>query len=481
MSVWNVNPVTLKEMRQSVRGMFINILLVITLVANGLFICSELIFNEKVGMDFTIARRLFGQIYFMLIVGSFILIPAYLGNRFATEISDKENSLFFSTAMKPSRIVWGKFFSGAMLVTMFYSSILPFLILLYFLRGLDVVKMLLTIFYSFIFSLLSIMFMLAFNSDSSHPGIRRSKNVIGVVFLLFMSSSLGDMYMFIGHSGDSIASMFYWARMLTYLAIEVLVGGFLFIITVYRISPKLSNRAFPVKVYTIIFWLLTAGLAMAWSLSDMFAGPMHEFDPLKLWLISMTIISIAAMIMSAAEPSVLSKRVCGEISANPIVRTVQYLFFSGCANTFIFSAMIAILTIIVATVFETAKLGSLNAMLTITLTAAVLYGLMYGLTTITIKRHFFKDRADTKLPIMITVILVFFGAVIPVLTAFYLYDNISSATRLGWYAVGNPFVLFSPKWPILKVLAFTSASTVLLAAFNWRWFYESFKSFRELK
>jgi len=481
MAICSVNPVTLKEMRQSVRGMFINILLVITLVVNGLFICRTLIFNEKVGMDFTIARQLFGQIYFMLIAGSFILIPAYLGNRFASEISDKENSLFFSTGLKPSSIVWGKFFSGAILVTMFYSSIVPFMILLYFLRGLDVVKMLLTVFYSFIFSLLSIMFMLAFNSDASHPGIKRSKNVIGVIFLLFMSTSLSNLYMFIGYSGDSVTSLFYWARMLTYLVLELLAGGFLFIITVYRISPKQSNRAFAVKIYTAIFWFLTMLMAVAWSFSDIFAGPMYEFHPLKLWLISMTIISIAAMVMSAAEPNTASKRVRREISANPVKRVFQYLFFSGCANTFTFSTIMAVLTIITAAVFEAAKISSLNAMLTITLTAALLYGLMYGLTTITIKRHFFKDRSDTKIPIMITVILVFIGTVTPVLIAFYLYDNISAAGDLGWYAVGNPFILFGVKWPIFKVLSFTSVFTVVLAAFNWRWFYESFRQFRQTK
>ncbi len=481
MAFCSVNPVTLKEMRQSVRGLFINILLVITLVVNGLFICSALIFNEKVGMDFTIARQLFGQIYFMLIAGSFILIPAYLGNRFAGEITNKENSLFFSTAMRPSSIVWGKFFSGAMLVTMFYSSILPFLILLYFLRGLDVVKMLLTIFYSFIFSLLSIMFMLAFNSDASHPGIRRSKNIIGVIFLLFMSSSLGNMYMFIGHSGDSITSMFYWARMLTYLVLELLAGGFLFTITVYRISPKLSNRALPVKIYMAIFWLVTGIIALAWSLSDIFAGPQYEFDPLKLWLVSMIIISIAAMIMSASEPNTLSERVCKGISTNPAVRLFQYLFFSGCANTFLFCTVTAVLTLIASTIFEISGVGSLSAMQTITLTAAVLYGLMYGLTTITIKRRFFKNKSDTKIPIMITAILVFTGVVTPVLIAFYLYDSINAANGLGWYAVGNPFILFSEKWPIFKVLSFTSTFTVVLAAFNWRWFYESFQNFRQAK
>ncbi|MFI4910703.1 MAG: ABC transporter permease [Sedimentisphaeraceae bacterium JB056] len=478
MSLGLVNAVTLKEMRQSVRGMFISILLTITLIANGMFICSELIFNNNIGLDFTIAQRLFSQIYFILMIGSFILIPAYIGNRFSSEISDKESSLFFSTTLKPAEIVWGKFCSGAMLVVMFYCATLPFLVLLYFLRGLDVVKMLMTIFYSFIFSLLSIMFMLAFNSDAAHPGIRRTKNAVGVISLLFLSSSLGELYFFVNSDGASITTFVYWAKMLTYLGVEILAGLMLFLITVYKISPKFSNRALPIKIYTFIFWLLTGIIALAWSRSDALTSRFSDIEPLGIWLPAMTIMFVVAMVMSAIEPNKLSKRVRAKISKKSFVKTFQYIFYSGCASTFIFCGIMAILTIMVSGALEAAGMpGTKETMITIELSAMTLYGLMYGLTTITIKRHFFKDKPDTKIPAIITLILILLGTITPVLIAFYMFESLAPMNNLGWYVVGNPFIIFSKEWPIFKVLAFTSVFTIVLTAFNWKWFYTSFKEF----
>lgn len=476
-----VNPVTLKEMRQSVRGMFISILLVITLVVNGIFICAELIFNDQVGSDFSISQRLFGQIYFMLVAGSFILIPAYLGNRFAAEISDKDNSLFFSTSLKPSSIIWGKFFSGAMLIVMLYSTVVPFLILLYFLRGLDVVKMLLTIFYSFVFSLLSVMFMLAFNSDATNQGVRRAKNAVGVIFLLFLSGSLGSIYMFVGQSGDSVMSMMYWAKMLTYLVIEILVWRFLFVITVYRISPKLSNRALPVKVYSFVFWLTTGVIAFVWSVPNFLDDSFLDANPLMVWFASMTVIYIVTMIISAAEPDSLSRRARTRISNNAFVRFFQYFFYTGCVNTFVYSLVMAVVTVFICAGCQGAGFGRLDSMTTITLTAAVLYGTTYGLTTITVKRKFFKNKSDTKIPILITLGLVLAGTVTPILIAFYSYDDLAPMNELGWYAVGNPFILFSEKWPILEVLVFTGVATIVLAAFNWRMFFDSIRKFERTK
>jgi hypothetical protein len=476
MGVCTINPVMLKEMRQSVRGMFISILLVLTLLINAVFISSELIFNKNIGLDFTIAQRLFGQIYFMLMLVGFILIPAYIAGRFSGEISDKQSSLFFSTSLSPSQIIWGKFCSGAALIVIFYCTVLPFLVLLYFLRGIDVAKMLTTVFHCFTLSLLAIMFMLAFNSNTLNPGLRKVKYAIGIIVLIFLSSYVSGLYYFVNNQSESILTFTYWAKILTYLALEILMGIFLFVISVYKISPKLSNRAFAVKLFSLIFWLLTGLILLTWSRSNVLAGIFNDTEPLSLWLFSMTIIFVIAMVASAIEPDNLSRRVKASISPGRFVRPLQYLFYSGCANTFVFCCLMAVLTVAASAIFELAGLTE-NPMDTLRLAALTLYGSMYGLMTIAVKRRFFNDKPNTAIPAIITAVLVLMGTITPVLIAFYSYDSISLTNASGWYAVGNPLIPFYDNWPILKVLFFTSVLTVFLAAFNWKWFYASFKEF----
>jgi hypothetical protein len=135
---WEMNPVLLKELRQATRNRILLSALMVLLAS--LFLVSVMflmrhelmpVSNEQVG------RPVFQAFLIILTVISVIFVPLYTGIRLALERRETDRDLMFITTLPPGKIIRGKMFCGAYLVSMFFSICAPFMVFTNLLRGVD--------------------------------------------------------------------------------------------------------------------------------------------------------------------------------------------------------------------------------------------------------------------------------------------------------------------------------------------------------
>ncbi len=135
---WELNPVVVKELRQSVRSWAVTGMLLLFLVV---LFCTALAFLIAQSFQVTIDQRL-GAIVFQSFVAiltgaSLLFIPLYVGVRLAAERQESNLDLLYITTLTPQRIIRGKFLCGAYVTILFFSACMPFMVFTNLLRGVD--------------------------------------------------------------------------------------------------------------------------------------------------------------------------------------------------------------------------------------------------------------------------------------------------------------------------------------------------------
>ena len=83
-----------------------------------------------------------GRNVFMFLLGILLItcigfVPLYSGIRLSLERNDANIDLFFVTTITPGAIVRGKYLTAMALTLLIFSACMPFMILTYLLRGID--------------------------------------------------------------------------------------------------------------------------------------------------------------------------------------------------------------------------------------------------------------------------------------------------------------------------------------------------------
>jgi len=139
-----VNPVLIKEIRQHFHNFGI-------LSVMGALLAGELVLLAVMqyrASDFRGSFTDSGSIMFGFLVGGMVLAAYFICSmgamiRFTTERRNRELDFSFQTTLSPNRIVWGKL-AGTLVMTVFiFALCLPFMVIAYFLRGIEMGSMLL--------------------------------------------------------------------------------------------------------------------------------------------------------------------------------------------------------------------------------------------------------------------------------------------------------------------------------------------------
>ena len=108
--------------------------------------------HEGVSWTATLGRSVFTAFQTVLYGVCILLVPLYAGMRLSAERSAANVDLLFSTTIKPWSVVLGKLSSGLMVGVLALSACAPFMVLSYFLRGVDVA----TLFFAIVMDLLAL-------------------------------------------------------------------------------------------------------------------------------------------------------------------------------------------------------------------------------------------------------------------------------------------------------------------------------------
>ena len=138
-----INPVTLKELRQLVRSRLILwgmvALPIVLILATGAVLLSEM-------HDISIQEAMYGKglgeeplIAVSIITGvvTCVLIPLFTSIKTAIETSKTDLGLEFTTALTPGQIVSGKITAAAVISAIAVAIAMPFFVLSYLMRGID--------------------------------------------------------------------------------------------------------------------------------------------------------------------------------------------------------------------------------------------------------------------------------------------------------------------------------------------------------
>ena len=322
-----LNPIVVKELRQAVQSKFVTVMILLLLVGQVTIIGLWMLFDEHIATRITAGREMFMVLLGMLVAVSSLLVPLYTGVRFAFERSDTNMALLYGTTISPWAIIRGKFFCAAVVAAIIYGACMPFIVLTYLLRGVDVPTILLalTVGYMVLLAVTALTIFLA--SPRLALGWRI---VLGLVAAGSIVVSVGTV---IGISssplrgmGMMMGSWKFWAGFMTFAAIWAAFIVLCLQCAVAVISPPLSNRTRPIRIAVTSIVVVCGVIALAWSDWG------SRIDVMFGWLIPVMILLCLAMLVAISERDHLSLRVARTVPRSMFWRPLAMLYFSGWAG-----------------------------------------------------------------------------------------------------------------------------------------------------
>jgi hypothetical protein len=479
-----LNPIVVKELRQSVRSWAVTGMLLLFLVV--LFITSlaflvdqtfEVAGNEQLGGD------IFRAFIVILAGASILFIPLYVGVRMAAERQENNTDLLYVTTLSPGQVIRGKFFCGAYLSLLLFSAFMPFMALTNLLRGVDLPTVFFILMFLFVVVCAAILLAIFI---ACLPVSRPFKMLLalgefGVSFWIVGGVIFSAFSMMRSGVGSMMAEKYFWSLTTTVGVVVAAAGGLFFILSVALISPPSANRAFWPRIYLTAIWLIGALLAGAWA--------WVESDPqlILTWTYFGTLLLVASLVVTVSNNDPLSVRVRRTIPAAGLKRIIAFVFYNGAAGGVVWTMTLILITFFGTIGFPTmlgASLGksyswpaSVFSEFLDVYPPLLIYIFAYALTGVFIQRRFLPLR-PAKFAGLLAILVAGLSAIGPSIVLF-LMNNLSwkniEAIQLG--NASNLFVATNPGQRHAHLI-FAGAWLVIILALNAKWFVTQVKNFR---
>lgn len=467
-----LNPIVVKELRQSVRAWVITALVMLFLLVQ-LFVVAGCLIQEqnryRYQESFYMGREIFELLMGVLTFTGIIGLPIYAGVRLATERSGNHVDLLFISTLSPFRVVSGKFFATLMLAFLIYAACMPFLCFTYLLRGIDLPSICLSMLLGFAMIALAIQ---ASIFVSSLPGSR-------ITIVLMGLATLGGLVMlWVGTIAMNeelirrgIRGRHFWLAFSTAAFFILAALGLLFFGSVALVTSPSANRSLPVRVYLSLVWIVSA--ALVFYFLSVFPGD----DPLEMWCILAPMTCGVGMLMAISERDKLGMRMLNQVPRNFLARRLAFFFYSGAAGGMTFFAGLGLLSLLVSLWagelfpryhYERELMAGLGFMLST---------FAYALIALWIRRIFLARKIPSHHSWAFALLLIALGSVLP-LVLLGMMLGLSTNSIVLW--LGFPFAGFDyrPNDAMLLFLFWWSAWLLVAALLNARWYLRQWREFR---
>lgn len=481
-----LNPIVVKELRQSVRSWSVVGMMLAFLIAMFITIMA-MIGWSSVSMNLTqpLGRHVLQVVLGILISISMLFIPIYVGARIASERQANNIDLLYISTLTPARIIRGKLISGSYIAFLFFSVCTPFLFFSNLLRGVDLPTICIALVWSYMLVVAAIQVAIFV---ACLPVTRGFKLLVGMGVLAFAFpvtfGFTGYVFdMFRRGIGSTLGTTHFWETFITAVSMLLLVFGFLHILSITMISPSTSNRALPVRAYVSGAWLVSGSFAayIFWSTGDA--------DGIEIWSVVFIAGCIIAFVCAVSERDRQSLRVRRAIPTTFVKKIVAFFFYSGSSGGLAWSITGAALTLlmtqqmllwgpIISGLSRGSRMFDNPTSWGITI-SLLCYGLAYALLGMLVHRWFFPHRRN-MLAGVFAVVLVAAWVIVPSFILFFV--NNFSMDFLKRQQLGNPINLFSgnadTQWPAHLLCASLMAFLALLL--NFRRLASGWKEFKPL-
>lgn len=473
---WEFNPVVIKELRQAVRswavtGMLLLFLLVLFITALAMLV------TQNIGLEanLELGGSMFSAFMVILAGASVFFIPLYIGIRVATERQENNPDLLYVSTLSPARIIRGKFYCGAYMALLFFSSCMPFMAFTNLLRGVDLPT---------VFFILGCLFLAVCAANMlaiffACLPMSRPFKVLLVIGGFFQS--FGIVVPLVAFSFDLMRSgvgammsgRIFWINTVTGIGIGLAVIGLFFVMSVALISPPSANRALPVRAYLTLVWLLGGLLSVGWVVH------LGDLSPIYLWSIPTFVLMMFALLVTISNSDHLSLRVRRSIPQTGLKRLLAFVYFNGAAGGLVWVAAILATTYFVirglSEVFSNRAISAEEGGNWFATTAA--YAFAYALTSLSLHRRF-MSRRPPKLAGVLAVMLAGAWAVVPSIVLFFL--NLLSWKSIDGLQLGNIFNVFSlhDDGQRFSQQLFAFGWLLVMLLINAKWFSRQVKNFQ---
>ena len=443
LGVWlddRMPPIVLKELRQAAQGRFLSsIVLTLVLVQLGvlaMFLLSRDLDTASMVADGGYGKSVFGGLVVVLMIIGGLGLPIYAATRFIAERRGDGLSLLFISTLSPRRIVLGKVISNLLLGGMMVSLCLPYLAFTYFLRGISLPTMgqvFLVLAVCMVGGVVLAIFLASLPAERMGLILVLTAGAVCLlwwfIFCLVLAIS--------GIDRGDITAEFGGALSVVLLTLAVLVvAGLLFFLSVAMISPAVSNRARPVRLYVLIVWLCSGAL-LAWI-----AIPGAAEVTLRLWLQGFVGVFCCGMLVATSAPDHLSGRLREELSPSRLRRLLAFMLSSGSANGMLWSLAGVIFTVLWFGVMDQWSGAHLDPYLASETAGFGAYILAYALLAVLLQRRWLSHRLKRSQTWALALVLIAFGSLLPpLLLALMTFGQGGQAFDEGYWLLLNPFAV----------------------------------------
>ncbi len=319
-----LNPVLVKEIRQSQRGKVFAISLIVTVLL-ALLACTimALEITDRTAQP---GRDFFAAVYAFLCGAVLLVVPFQAFHAMGSEWDDHTFEMLVLSNLKPRQIVVGKILAGFVQALLFFAAFMPFLAVAFLLRGVDVLVLAvilgLTAFASLWLTTVSIMF--------STLTRNRFLRVIMMVMLggalvgtIAAASGLGNELM---RQPDQITDWQFWLAMPQLLAVATFGGFLALFISCNVLSHAEENRSTNVRVLISVGTLL---FLIAMAVNATVPTPRMPREPLfGLTIFAMFGLALAGVFL-CTEPDRLGRRVAPTVPKSGVAALLTLPWFPG--------------------------------------------------------------------------------------------------------------------------------------------------------
>ncbi|MBK04431.1 MAG: hypothetical protein CL920_20405 [Deltaproteobacteria bacterium] len=446
----HINPIVIKELRQAVRGRFLSgvliLFLLIQIVTLGVTLVS---FSFSHNTNFTEGRDYFSALLFILLGTCLLFIPAYTGFRMGSERTDHRADLLFITTLSPRAVITGKLTSSLLLVLLVYSAAFPFMTISFLLRGIDLPTIFSMASFSFLSILLAVQWAIFLGSLPLNRAARLGANIFilgssGMIFISTLTTSFSMMYFGIGSYWRSWQ---FWLPAISTMLITLMIVGLLFALSITALTPSTANRAYPIRVFSTISYVLTA----AFTITSSFL--LNDMLPVAAWGVSMSMLLFISAFVSVSERKKHTHRVLRTIPQSPLKRTFAFLFYSGSAGGLSWTLCLYLLTAgmmgLTLKMMPYAKNHSDAETLILVCIGLAGFAFAYGLTGQVLKKMLFpklREHLTWLLALLVAVIALVIPPIVGLLLGFIKQAD-------GYLFLMTPFIFFEKKYVAAGAIA----------------------------
>ena len=439
------NPIAVKELRQAVRGKFVAVALILSLIGQLLAVAflsvTTTLRSSTMAAVQPAGPTAFMMLYAVLFTVCIFLIPAYSGFRMAAERAEANIDLLFITTIKPRTIVFGKLTAIVALVVLLFSASLPFLVFSYVLRGVDFISILVLMVIALVMVISQSVVALFIGSL---PASKPFKILLAAMFFLATLMTYPPVLAFAGQVMRTGVGSFgmggrFWAGFGAFVAWAVSVAAILLVATIAMITPAVANRALPIRLMVAGMWALAFVGAAIVTVGTARTGLLNA------WAIGFTVLISLVLLSAAGERESWAPRVARTIPHGGPRRALAFLFYSGSGGGILWSLLFYAATIVFYNLAdgwaEKTYTVAVGNNITRGLADAALCMLGYALTATFLRRKLLT-RIPARVTWAIALGLFLILSIVPSLIAFAMD---AETNRFGDYiqlaTMANPFPL----------------------------------------